>query len=102
MAAQYCAYLCKKFGFTEKNIVSHKEAHDQGYANNHGDPESWMKHFGDSMGAFRERVAKLLTEPEEPPVEPPEILYTAQLYGLTRAEADELTRQYPNAIVKQG
>jgi hypothetical protein len=34
--------------------------------------------------------------------EPPEILYTAQLFGLTRAEADELTRQYPNAIVKQG
>lgn len=65
VAEEYCAYLCKKFGWTSKNITSHYEAHDAGYANNHGDPRSYMKHFGDSMDKFRERVAARLGEKEE-------------------------------------
>ena len=62
-AEDYCVYLCKKYGWDEKVICSHKEAHHRGYASNHGDPENWMKHFGDHMSNFRTRVkAKLGTE----------------------------------------
>jgi len=64
-AEKYCAFLCRKFGFDAADIVSHKEAHDLGYANNHGDPENWMKYFGDDMHKFRERVAVLLGEATE-------------------------------------
>jgi hypothetical protein len=69
VAAKYCALLCQQFGFPVSGIVSHKEAHALGYANNHGDPESWMVNFGDDMHKFRARVAALLgreAEPETP------------------------------------
>ena len=65
VAEEYCAYLCKKYGWSAKKITSHVEAHKAGYASNHGDPTSWMKHFGDSMDKFRERVAARLGEKEE-------------------------------------
>lgn len=60
LAAEYCAYLCKQFGLSEQQIVSHKEAHTLGYGCNHGDPEHWMKNFGENMDDFRSRVADLL------------------------------------------
>lgn len=60
VAAEYCAYLCKQFGFTQSDICSHNEASIAGYASNHGDPESWMKYFGDTMDKFRDRVKELL------------------------------------------
>jgi len=56
-AAEYCAYLCREFGWTAENITSHAEAHKAGLASNHGDPISWMKQFGDDMDKFRARVA---------------------------------------------
>lgn len=59
-AEEYCAYLCKLYGWTADNITSHREAAIAGYASNHGDPESWMKHFGDDMDQFRARVKMLL------------------------------------------
>ncbi len=60
VAAEYCAYLCEKYHLAVKTIVSHKEAYQKGYGSNHGDPEHWMKRFGDTMDAFRARVqAKL-------------------------------------------
>ena len=59
-AAEYCAYLCKKYGLSVKQIVSHKEAYKKGYGNNHGDPEHWMQKFGETMDDFRNRVAALL------------------------------------------
>ena len=65
VAVQYCAYLCKQFGLTEQQIVSHKEAHSLGYGCNHGDPEHWMKNFSEDMDIFRSRVAELLRSNEE-------------------------------------
>lgn len=56
VAEEYCAHLCKLYGWTADKITSHKEAHDAGYASNHGDPQSWMKYFGDDMNKFRARV----------------------------------------------
>ena len=62
VAEEYCAYLCQKFGWTTANITSHKESCAAGYASNHGDPQSWMKNFGDDMDKFRARVAARLGE----------------------------------------
>lgn len=71
-AEEYCAHLCRLNGWSADCIVSHREAYLAGYASNHGDPESWMKHFGDDMDQFRSRVAALLgeTAPAEPEVIP--------------------------------
>lgn len=62
-AVAYCARLCREYGLAAESIVSHKEAHAQGYASNHGDPENWMGRFGMTMEDFRARVrAKLKGE----------------------------------------
>lgn len=60
VAEKYCAHLCKERGWTADDIISHKEAAEAGKASNHGDPDSWMKKFGDSMDQFRSRVNALL------------------------------------------
>lgn len=76
VAEEYCAYLCQQYGWGVDKITSHVEAHKAGYASNHGDPASWMKHFDDNMNQFRSRVAARLTlsgvvvpEIEETPIE---------------------------------
>lgn len=62
VAAEYCAYLCRQYGWTAAQICSHREAARAGYASNHGDPESWMRYFGDDMKQFRARVDALLAD----------------------------------------
>ena len=57
VAADYCALLCEQFGFDPHTITSHYEAARLGYASNHADPGHWMAKHGDSMDAFRQRVA---------------------------------------------
>lgn len=57
-AVEYCAWLCKTYGFSISDIVSHKEAHDKGYASNHGDADSYFKKFGKTMSNFRNDVKK--------------------------------------------
>ena len=85
-ATTMCAYFCQKFNLSVGSIVSHKEAHDLGYANNHGDPHNWLKNFGKTMDWFRDEVAKkignvnvtvidaIIDEPVKPtePTEPEE------------------------------
>ena len=62
-AVAYCARLCREYGLAAESVVSHKEAHAQGYASNHGDPENCMGRFGMTMEDFRARVrAKLKGE----------------------------------------
>ena len=62
-AVAYSARLCREYGLAAESVVSHKEAHAQGYASNHGDPENWMGRFGMTMEDFRARVrAKLKGE----------------------------------------
>lgn len=70
VAEEYCAHLCRLYGWTADNITSHAEAHKAGYASNHGDPISWMKHFGDNMDKFRERVQARLGGTETPTTAP--------------------------------
>lgn len=71
VAEEYCAYLCRLYSWGADQITSHKEAAAAGYASNHSDPQSWMKHFDDDMDKFRARVAMRLNGTETP-VKPPE------------------------------
>ena len=66
-AAEYCAWLCKKFNIPVENIVSHQEAHALGYGNNHADPSNWWGKFGRTMNHFRADVKKLLSTPAQQP-----------------------------------
>ena len=95
VAEKYCAHLCKERGWTADDIISHKEAAEAGKASNHSDPDSWMKHFGDSMDKFRSRVAKLLgstaTVKEPEPVKEPEKT-TAAYTTYTVKKGDTLWR----------
>ena len=100
VAEEYCASLCKQYGWGVEKITSHAEAHKAGYASNHADPVSWMKNFGDSMDAFRDRVCKRLNSASAPsnekdketpaakPTAVPDEIYTVQsgdtLYGIAR------------------
>lgn len=73
VAEEYCAHLCREFGWTADQITSHYEAHALGYASNHGDPASWMKHFDDSMDKFRKRVEIILNSIKVPVAEAEEV-----------------------------
>lgn len=64
-AAQLCAYLCDTFDIPIDGIVSHKEAHEQGYGSNHGDPDHWWSKIGLSMSGFRVRVQEILDADKE-------------------------------------
>lgn len=59
-AAEFCAYLCKQYGWGVDKICSHKEAHAQGYGSNHGDPENWLSKHGKTMNWFRDKVKAIL------------------------------------------
>ncbi len=67
-AVELCAYLCKQYGLTEKNIICHSEGYTQGIASNHGDVMHWFPKHGKSMDTFRADVKALLgnTEQEQP------------------------------------
>lgn len=60
MAIDLCAYLCKEFNLSVDNIVSHKEANEQGYATAHGDPHNWIKKHGWTMNGFRQKVTEAI------------------------------------------
>ena len=55
-AVELCAYLCKQYGLTEKNIICHSEGHAQGIASNHGDVMHWFPKHGKNMDTFRAAV----------------------------------------------
>lgn len=59
-AVELCAYLCKMYGLTEKNIICHSEGYKQGVASNHGDVMHWFPKHGKSMDTFRADVKALL------------------------------------------
>ena len=56
-AAQWlCRYLMDECNIPLSKVVSHKEAHAEGYASNHGDPDHWLKKFGRDMNWFRKNI----------------------------------------------
>jgi N-acetylmuramoyl-L-alanine amidase len=62
-ATELCAYLCKLYDLTEKDIIGHYEGYQKKIASNHGDPRHWFSRHGKSMDTFRADVKKLLTTP---------------------------------------
>ena len=60
-AVELCAYLCKEFHLTERDIICHSEGHTLGIASNHGDVMHWFPRFGKSMDTFRAEVKILLS-----------------------------------------
>ena len=71
-AVELCAYLCKEYGLTEKNIICHCEGYKQGVASNHGDVMHWFPKHGKSMDTFRADVKKLLNADTATPAPAPE------------------------------
>ena len=59
-AVEYCAMLCRQFGFTAADITSHYEGYKKGIASNHSDPKHWFDKHGYSMDMFRREVDRKL------------------------------------------
>lgn len=59
-AVELCAYLCRQFGLTEKNIICHSEGAKLGIASSHTDVMHWFPRHGKSMDTFRADVKKEL------------------------------------------
>jgi N-acetylmuramoyl-L-alanine amidase len=77
-ATELCAYLCKLYDLTEKDIIAHYEGYQKKIASNHGDPRHWFSRHGKSMDTFRADVKKLLAAPT-PSTTPPQKLYRVQV-----------------------
>jgi N-acetylmuramoyl-L-alanine amidase len=77
-ATELCAYLCKLYDLTEKDIIGHYEGYQKKIASNHGDPRHWFSRHGKSMDTLRADVKKLLTTPT-PSTTPPQKLYRVQV-----------------------
>jgi len=87
-AVELCAYLCKQYGLTEKNIICHSEGYKLGIASNHSDVMHWFPKHGKSMDTFRADVGKLLMPPI--PTESKK-LYRIQVGAYTvKANADDM------------
>lgn len=65
-ATELCADICDRYKWKPNVIVSHKEAHDKGYASNHRDIDHWLKLYGKTMNDFRKEVQRLLDEKNKP------------------------------------
>lgn len=65
-AVELCAYLCKEYNLTEKDIVCHSEGYKKGIASNHGDVMHWFPKHGKSMDTFRADVKALLNQQAAP------------------------------------
>jgi LysM repeat protein len=88
-AAELCAYLCKQYGLTEKNVICHSEGHTLGIASNHGDVMHWFPRHGKNMDTFRAEVKRLLdggsaASPAPTPIPPAE----SPLYRVRKTWAD--------------
>ena len=60
-AVELCAFLCKEYGLTEKDVICHSEGYKKGIASNHGDVMHWFTRHGKNMDTFRADVKNLLS-----------------------------------------
>lgn len=116
-AVDLCAFLCKKFGLTEKDIIDHREGHALGLASNHGDVKHWFDRHGKTMDDLRADVKALLKAETIAPAPTPEpvpdedddgTIYRVQVgaFGV-KANADKLVQQlkaagFHDAYVREG
>lgn len=64
-AVALCAYLCKLYNLTEKNIICHSEGYVKGIASNHSDVLHWFPKHGKNMNTFRAAVKAALNKKED-------------------------------------
>lgn len=55
-----CGNLCKEYGFSETNIISHVEGNSLGIATPHKDPDHWWRFHNKNMNDFRRDVKNYL------------------------------------------
>lgn len=76
VVADYCAYLCKRFGLDplgENVIIDHATAYKLGWGNNHGDVAHWWpKYHGVYLDDLRKEVARRLGRTVEDEEKEPE------------------------------
>ena len=84
-AIQLFAYLCERYGLTERDIYCHAEVHRLGYGSNHIDIEHWWPKHGKNMDTFRADVGARLQGETWRPADPE---YTPGMYKVL---ADNLT-----------
>ena len=93
-AVEFCVYLCKQYGLTEKDIICHSEGYKRGIASNHDDVMHWWPKHGKSMDSFRAEVKRLLTASEPPKTDTSTIqgkLYRVQVGAYSvKANADAM------------
>jgi hypothetical protein len=103
-AVELCAYLCKLYNLTEKDIICHSEGYRQGIASNHGDVMHWFPKHGKSMDTLRADVKALLDEQEAES----ETIYRVQVGAFHRKEYAEQLRNelvakgFAGAYIKEG
>ena len=64
-AVDLCVFICREYGLTEKNIISHQEGNRIGIASNHGDVGHWFPKHGEDMDSFRKVVREKLQVDDE-------------------------------------
>jgi hypothetical protein len=64
-AIELCVYLCRLYGFTDKDIICHSEGYKPGIASNHADVMHWFPKHGKSMDTFRAAVKDTLITEED-------------------------------------
>jgi N-acetylmuramoyl-L-alanine amidase len=63
LAVEEVAAICREFRLdplADGVLVDHAEGHRRGIASNHADVEHWFGRFGESMGSFRQAVARAM------------------------------------------
>jgi hypothetical protein len=58
-------FLCKEYGLSEKDILSHAEGNRKGIASNHSDVGHWFPKHGENMDTFRAAVKQALAIKDE-------------------------------------
>ena len=61
-AVELCVIICKEYGLTEKDIISHAEGNRIGIASNHSDVGHWFPKHGERMDSFRAAVKEALND----------------------------------------
>lgn len=93
-AVELCIYLCKQYGFTEKDIICHSEGYKLGVASNHGDVMHWFPKHGKSMDTFRSSVKSGLDSDAFVGPTTPKKYYRVQLNAFSvKANADAMLRK---------
>lgn len=83
-AIKFCAEMCKTYDIPVSKVISHKEAHAQGYASNHGDCDHWLKKHGKTMDWFRKQVENEINGKTEEVFKPYVVQVTASTLNIRK------------------